>query len=58
MKFDELDYIRVDPCIWGEDEGLMKPLQLTWDTNSIKKNNNTYTHYGEMASWQCRGVLW
>lgn len=60
VKYDELDYIRVDPCIWGDDMGLMKPPQLTWDTNltSIKKNNNTYTHYGEMASWQCRGILW
>ena len=60
VKFDELDYIRVDPCIWGEDEGLLNPPLLTWDTNltSIKKNNNTNKHYGEMASWQCRGVIW
>jgi hypothetical protein len=32
-------------------------LLLTWDTNltSIKKNNNSYAHFGEMASWQMRG---
>tara|TARA_B100000123_G_scaffold268981_1_gene244388 strand:- start:1921 stop:3999 length:2079 start_codon:yes stop_codon:yes gene_type:complete len=59
VKFDELDYIRIDPCIWGMEEGLMNPDFFTWDTNltSIKKNNNTYAHYGEMASWQCRGIL-
>ena len=22
-----------------------------------QRNNNTYTHYGEMASWQMRGIL-
>ena len=58
-KYDEKDYITIDPCVWGYDEGLIKPLKFSWDTNltSIKKNNNTYTHYGEMASWQCRAVL-
>ena len=59
VSFDELDYIRVDPCVWGEDAGLMEPMFLSWDTNltSIKKNNNTNAHYGEMASWQTRAVL-
>ena len=44
VKFDELDYIRIDPCIWGEDDGLMTPPLFNWDTNltSIKRNNNTY----------------
>ncbi|MBT4942158.1 MAG: hypothetical protein HON29_03890 [Candidatus Magasanikbacteria bacterium] len=57
-KFDELDYIRVDPCIWGEDSGLMEPPYLNWDSKlvSIKKNNNSNAHYGEMASWQMRGI--
>ena len=29
---------------------------LRYDTNltAIKKNNNTYDHYGEMAMWQVR----
>ena len=58
-KYDEKDYITIDPCIWGYEEGLINPMKLSWDTNltSIKKNNNTYAHYGEMASWQCRAVI-
>lgn len=58
--FDELDYIAIPPCLWGsEEDGLVPPALLSWDTNllSIKRNNNTYTHYGEMASWQMRGVF-
>ena len=37
----------------------MEPVYLPYDANllSIKRNNNTYTHYGEMAMWQMRGVL-
>lgn len=58
-KYDEKDYIKLNPCLWGYDEGLLEPLFITWDTNltSIKKNNNTNAHYGEMASWQMRGSL-
>ena len=58
-KYDEKDYIKLDPCVWGYDKGLLEPPFITWDTNltSIKKNNNTYAHYGEMASWQMRGSL-
>lgn len=58
-KYDEKDYITIDPCVWGYNKGLLEPLTLLWDTNliSIKKNNNTYAHYGEMASWQNRAVL-
>ena len=58
--FDELGYITLPPCLWGpEEEGLVPPTFLSFDTNliSVKRNNNTYTHYGEMASWQMRGVL-
>ena len=58
--FDELGYLALPPCIWGpEDEGLMPPTFLSFDTNlmSIKRNNNTNGHYGEMASWQMRGIL-
>jgi len=58
-KFDELSYIALPPCLWGYDDGLVPPVRLTLDTNlvSIKKNNNTFSHYGEMASWQMRGVF-
>ena len=58
--FDELGYITLPPCLWGpEEEGLVPPTFLSFDTNllSVKRNNNTYAHYGEMASWQMRGVL-
>jgi hypothetical protein len=42
-----------------QDEGLMPPTFLSFDTrlHSIKRNNNTVGHLGEMASWQMRGVL-
>jgi len=58
--FDELGYLAIPPCIWGtEEEGLIAPVFLPFNANltSIKRNNNTYTHYGEMASWQMRGIL-
>eukprot|EP00462_Mataza_sp_D1_P015332 CAMPEP_0175150732 /NCGR_PEP_ID=MMETSP0087-20121206/18060_1 /TAXON_ID=136419 /ORGANISM="Unknown Unknown, Strain D1" /LENGTH=727 /DNA_ID=CAMNT_0016436763 /DNA_START=67 /DNA_END=2250 /DNA_ORIENTATION=+ len=58
-KFDEKDYLALPPCVWGDQPGLLEPPILSFDTNltSIKRNNNTYGHYGEMASWQMRGVL-
>jgi hypothetical protein len=58
-RFDELDYISIPPCIWGNEPGLVPPVFLPFDTPlfSIKKNNNTYGHYGEMASWQMRGIF-
>jgi len=58
--FDELDYITLPPCLWGDaEEGLMAPVFLPFNANltSIKRNNATYGHYGEMASWQMRGIL-
>ena len=58
--FDELGYLALPPCLWGnESEGLVPPTFLSFDTNlmSIKRNNNTNGHYGEMASWQMRGVM-
>ena len=60
QAFDELGYLAIPPCIWGtEEEGLIAPVFLPFNANltSIKRNNNTYTHYGEMASWQMRGIL-
>lgn len=55
--YDEEGYIAIPPCLWGADDGLLPPPFLSLDTNlvSIKKNNNTVGHYGEMASWQMRG---
>lgn len=46
-------------CLFGYDEGLLQPPTINLDTNlfSIKRNNNTWGHYGEMASWQMRGYL-
>ena len=58
--FDELGYLNIPPCLWGsEKDGLIPAEYLSYDTNllSIKKNNNTFPHYGEMASWQMRGIL-
>ena len=59
MRYDELDYIKLNPCLWGQDRGLLRPEFLRWDTNltSIKRCNSTNLHYGEMASWQMRGVV-
>ena len=59
-RFDEAGYITLPPCLWGhEDEGLAPPTWLPPHTPmfSIKKNRNTHVgHFGEMASWQMRGV--
>jgi len=57
--FNELGYIAIPPCLWGYEDGLITPplLQMTTNLMSVKKNNNTYGHYGEMASWQTRGVF-
>lgn len=57
--FNEEGYLALPPCLWGSAaEGLQEPIFLGFGTNlvSIKANNNTYYHYGEMASWQMRGV--
>ena len=58
-KFDEKDYIKINPCLWGYEDGLLEPPILYYNTNlsSIKRANNTNAHYGEMASWQMRGYL-
>ena len=59
-RFDEAGYARIYPCLFGDDgSGLPPPHFLRFDTNlrSVKITNATYSHYGEMAHWQCRGVL-
>lgn len=58
--YNENGFLAVPPCLWADDEeGLAKPELLTLDTTllSIKRNNSTLPHTGEMASWQMRGVL-
>jgi len=58
-KYDEANYITLPPCLWGNDPGLSPSVLLGENVElvSIKRNRNTHTgHYGEMASWQMRGV--
>jgi hypothetical protein len=59
-RFDEAGYVVLPPCLWGaEDEGLAPPSWLGPNTPmfSVKRNHNTHAgHFGEMASWQMRGV--
>ena len=58
-KFDELGYVTLPPCLWGDDYGLNPSVLLPPNTPlvSIKHNWNTHVgHYGEMASWQMRGT--
>ncbi|KAL1520060.1 hypothetical protein AB1Y20_023535 [Prymnesium parvum] len=59
-KFDEAGYLVLPPCLWGSKrERLQPPIFLAEGTPifSVKRNRNTHTgHYGEMASWQMRGV--
>jgi len=58
-KYDEPNFLQLPPCLWGDDEGLNPSILLPDGTPllSIKRNRNTATgHFGEMASWQMRGV--
>jgi hypothetical protein len=58
-KYEEAGYVKLPPCLMGDDKGLNPSVFLPPNTElvSIKKNVNTHTgHYGEMASWQMRGV--
>lgn len=58
-KYDEQGYVAIPPCLFGDEaDGLMPPPYLKYDQNltAIKRNNNTYDHYGEMAMWQMRGA--
>lgn len=58
--YDETGFVSLPPCLWGDPaEGLQAPILLSLDTEllSVKRNNNTYGHYGEMASWQMRGIV-
>lgn len=58
-RFDDAMYLSLPPCLWGDDEGLEPSMLLPDNTPmiSIKKNRNTdMGHFGDMASWQMRGV--
>lgn len=58
-KYDEKGYIALPPCLWGKGQGLEPSVLLPPNTPlvSIKRNINTHVgHFGEMASWQMRGV--
>jgi hypothetical protein len=58
-KYDEAGYLSLPPCLWGAEDSLETPFELPYGTPllSIKKNVNTHVgHFGEMASWQMRGL--
>jgi hypothetical protein len=58
--YDERGFLAIPPCLWGEhDDSLVDPPRLSLDTTllSIKRNNSTLPHTGEMASWQMRGAI-
>jgi hypothetical protein len=58
--YNEHGFLAIPPCLWGDiAEGLLEPELLSLDTTllSIKRNNNTLGHTGEMASWQMRGIV-
>merc|ERR1719450_1856449 len=59
-KWDEAGYIALPPCLWGSPEEDLEPSTFIPQGTplvSIKRNRNTHMgHFGEMASWQMRGV--
>ena len=40
--YDEEGYIKLNPCLFGEDEGLLEPKMFKWNSNftSIKKKKS------------------
>ena len=58
--YDENGFLAIPPCLWGDSEEKLPPPELlSLDTTllSIKRNNSTLPHTGEMASWQMRGIV-
>jgi len=51
--FNEAGYVALPPCLFGNQDGLRKPVILSPDTNlmAIKVFNNTWRHLGQMAQW-------
>jgi hypothetical protein len=63
--FDDMGYITLPPCLWGRDgEGGGRALPprprvpLNATLRSVCRQNSTIGHYGQMASWQMRGVFY
>eukprot|EP00941_MAST-03F_sp_MAST-3F-sp1_P004163 g4163.t1 len=60
-RFDEAGYVAIPPCLTSQhgQPGLPEPIILQKNANltSIKVNNATYAHHGEMAMWQMRAVV-
>lgn len=60
-KYDEAGFLALPPCLWSDDDPALDDTQwLPANTPlvSIKKNRNTHLgHFGDMASWQMRGVF-
>jgi hypothetical protein len=58
--YEEFGFIAIPPCLWSsQDDNLADPILLSLNTTllSIKRNNSTFPHTGEMASWQMRGIV-
>merc|ERR1712039_428815 len=58
--FDELGYITVPPCVFGDEADGLTPLPvLSYETRlfSTKKCRADTGHYGEMSLWQTYGVF-
>lgn len=57
--YEERNFLALPPCLWGSEDNLADPIFLPVNTTllSIKRNNNTLPHTGEMASWQMRGYV-
>lgn len=58
--YDEEGFLALPPCLWGDpEEGLAPPVLLPLEAElvSIKRNNSTLPHTGEMALWQMRAIV-
>jgi len=60
-KYDEAGYIAIPPCLWSDDpnEGLEPTQWIGPNTpmySIIEQDNTKSGHFGQMASWQMRGV--
>ena len=65
IPFDDKGYSTLPPCLWGRDgEGgglALSPrprVPLNATLRSVCRQNSTIGHYGQMASWQMRGVFY
>ena len=51
--FNERDTLAISPCLFGYQNGLQTPYELSPETNiyAVKYFNNTFRHLGQMAQW-------